>query len=107
MKLSIIFVALVCILLLFLLVGERIALNMFRKGMNELMNVLLVDAVTEDSLRIINIDKLMISAFRRKKLRKNELKALSTMVDTVMIDSVISNEERDKILQFMEMLVRG
>lgn len=105
MKIGIVFTVLICILLLFLIIGEKIALNLFRQGLTDLSETLLVNASHGDSVRIANLQKSMVYAFRRKRLSKNELNALDVLADSAMSDSVITDEEREDLLQFMEMLV--
>ncbi len=104
MRLVVIFIVLICLLLIFLIVGERISLNLFRQGTANITKTLLQDAPLSDSVRILSVNRAMISAFRKKRLEKNELRALDALIDSAMTDSVISGEEREEILQFMEML---
>jgi len=107
MKLAIIFLIIICLLLLFLLFGNRITINLFKQGTQNLSNTLLVNASPEDSLRIILLQDKLVAAFKKGMLRQNKLKNLTAIVDTAMIDSIISNEERRNILQFIESFVES
>lgn len=107
MKLAIILLVIICLLFLFLLFGNRITINLFKQGAQNLSNILLVNASPEDSSRIILLQDKLVAAFKKGMLRQNKLKNLAVIVDTAMIDSVISNEERESILQFIESLIRS
>ena len=105
MKLAIILLVIICLLFLFLLFGNRITINLFKQGTQNLSNTLLVNASPEDSSRIILLQDELVAAFKKGMLRQDKLKSLTAIVDTAMIDSIISNEERESILQFIESLV--
>jgi len=105
MKLAIVFLIIICLLLLFLFFGNRITTNFFNRGIKNLSSILLVSASPEDSSRIMNLQDRFVSAFRGGNLRQHKLKGLVAIVDTALVDSIISNEERENILQFMEALV--
>jgi len=107
MKFAAIFLIVVGLLLLFLLFGNRITINLFKQGTQNLSNILLVNASPQDSSKIITLQDELVSAFKRGTLRQNELKSLAAIVDTALTDSVISNKERKNILQFIESLVRS
>lgn len=107
MKLAIILLVIICLLFLFLLFGNRITINLFKQGTQNLSNILLVNASPEDSSRIIFLQDKLVAAFKKGALKQDKLKSLTAIVDTAMIDSIISNEERRNILQFIESLVRS
>jgi len=105
MKLAIILLVIICLLFLFLLFGNRITINLFKQGTQNLSNILLVNASPEDSSRIILLQDKLVAAFKKGMLGQDKLKSLAAIVDTAMIDSIISNEERESILQFIKSLV--
>ncbi len=105
MKLAVVFLIIICLLLLFLFFGNRITTNLFNRGIKNLSTILLVSASPEDSSRVTNLQDKFVSAFREGNLRQHKLKGLAAIVDTALVDSIISKEERENILQFMEALV--
>ncbi len=107
MKLAVILLIIICLLLLFLLFGNRITISLFKRGIQNLSDILLVNASPKDSLRIIILQDKLVYAFKKGVIKQSGLKNLAAIVDTALIDSIISNEERENIFQFMESLVKS
>ncbi len=107
MKLTfIIFIIILIFLIFFVFLGQRIAVNLFTRGANNITNILLVGASSEDSIRITYLKSKLIYTFKKGRVNQKGLKKLVAMVDTTLLDSLLFDEEREKLLILIDSLVR-
>ncbi|MCD5383356.1 hypothetical protein LR066_01165 [candidate division WOR-3 bacterium] len=106
MRLPFLVLILVILLVLFAVFGNRITTAVFRQGAEHFSGILLTNASRDDTTRVISMKKGLISAFESDKLNREDLKRLSAMADTALADSMLTGEERERILLFVDSLIR-